>query len=801
MAGLARAMGSVREAPWPAVVVRYRQMVDRDAVIAELAALGSRKSRGMRPSAGREADLFKAIRKLFVWGPRSRVSPDDVACLAPVLEGLGSDVEAQIEACLQQAIDAAPADEQSKWRAALGDALPAIQRLHVLYPEVSMAVLNDKQDSYTLRTTYDLARLLARAFSSPAAATPGRFLTNLARPQRKTFGRESVVALLHELLDGGAPIVVCGAAGVGKTTVVLEALSSIDGYAIVWMIASSSKDARNASFLRLGRTLGLACTVDSATDRVRSYLAQTADPWLLILDDLPAPDALQALAPPRGGTIIATSRVTRGWKSIGHVVELPPLSGYDSTCLLLDRCSDGHASTAEVVAATAGGLPVALDHLGRVAELDGLDALAGRLTSTPPVAHLPDLVPEAFVRSLLHQLTRLEADHGPTAVNVILAAAFLTNGTVPRALIDGRYLPGTEQVPANQAADAMRRGLHAGVALGLIDLRVGEVLMHEVGAQVIRWLTPPVLHQRALGVTFAVMLGALQSPSRLTTAARLETWLADIAPNFEVGITRLAALARSADHEATVNVTVELGVELCRELTRTGWVAPLLHACHELLVLAGHPQASVAARQSLLALKAVRAAHLLLLDDLRTGLAELGDHMAAHGVCLYPQAMLAIVDVVGLVGLALDDQEATAGLLLLADSIDQFFELWAAHELHRSAFRPEELDWLRSHSLEEYNLWLGLTEFFIHETDIDNLGPQLLSAVRQLSNVDVLYTSQALKGACIKVLDLSAYALANEDHQGAEQLLQASLALASVLGSDHLKGRCAYFAIRFGLAS
>ncbi|MGW0966417.1 BTAD domain-containing putative transcriptional regulator [Streptomyces sp. NPDC002516] len=177
--------------------------------------------------------------------------------------------------------------------------------------------------------------------------------------------------------EGGPPVLVTGAVGVGKTAFAVRVAHRLaarcpDGVVATRLCAEDGSTRPWASVLtELARALG--CTERLPADREeaatvwRSWLSGRR--ILLLLDDAPDAAALAPLLPPAGtAAALITSRGRLSWLEPAHRVELPPLSTEEALDLLggiigRTRSAAEHTAAERIVAAT-GHLPFALRAAG-----------------------------------------------------------------------------------------------------------------------------------------------------------------------------------------------------------------------------------------------------------------------------------------------------------------------------------------------------------------------------------------------------------------------------------------------------
>src|SRR5262249_56878231 len=104
---------------------------------------------------------------------------------------------------------------------------------------------------------------------------------------------------------------------------------------------------------------------------VRQWLERHAG-WLLILDNAPAPAAVQDYLPNSPyGHIVITSRHF-GWGSTAKSLTVPVLPRHEAVQLLLEVTQQSDAETASAIAETLGDLPLAVAQAAAYMEATGL---------------------------------------------------------------------------------------------------------------------------------------------------------------------------------------------------------------------------------------------------------------------------------------------------------------------------------------------------------------------------------------------------------------------------------------------
>jgi hypothetical protein len=188
-------------------------------------------------------------------------------------------------------------------------------------------------------------------------------------------GREDLLAELEDRLSAGddrEPRVVAlhGLPGAGKTSVALAYAhnhSAQDG--ITWQFAAEDPAVLVAGFTELATALGVEGGGDPVV-AVHGALAGSAAGWLLLFDNAPGPEAVEAFVPPMGaGRVLITSRNAL-WPP-GQALEVPVLDPEAAADFLVARTGDADRQAAAALAEAVGGLPLALEQAAAYAQATG----------------------------------------------------------------------------------------------------------------------------------------------------------------------------------------------------------------------------------------------------------------------------------------------------------------------------------------------------------------------------------------------------------------------------------------------
>lgn len=297
---------------------------------------------------------------------------------------------------------------------------------------------------------------------------------------------------------GGGMVVVCGAGGLGKTTLAAEAAAQAraQGQVVVWIRWRDDPERLGQDLAQAAHILGLPeSRLEEArtgrvslVDAVWEHLA-TVTGWLIVVDnvDTPArvgpgsgpPAAYRGwLRPHGGGALLVTSRDTtrQTWGPDADLLHLQPLADEAAGTVLLDAAR--HAGTeaeAEALAVRLGGLPLALNAAGAylavptsrhrtfAAYQHALETeFADLLGAEHPTAAADPSVARRVVRHTWDlSLDQLESDGYTLARPVLQLLALLEPAPVPRTLITPELVTDATGQPATAATvDAALAGLH-----------------------------------------------------------------------------------------------------------------------------------------------------------------------------------------------------------------------------------------------------------------------------------------------------------------------------------------------------
>ncbi|MEU9106934.1 FxSxx-COOH system tetratricopeptide repeat protein [Streptomyces xanthophaeus] len=319
-------------------------------------------------------------------------------------------------------------------------------------------------------------------------------------------GRDRELERIERLVrgPGGGLVVVCGAGGLGKTTVAAEAAvrARAEGRAVVWIrwrddptqLAQDLTHAAHVMGMPERRLEEVRTGRASLVDAVWQHLASVSG-WLIVIDDVDVPSRVgpgpEPVAGYRGwlraegaGVLLVTSRDTapRTWGPEAVLMRLEPLADEVGGAVLLDASPrSGTRAQAEALAARLGGLPLALNAAGGylsvptsrhrtfAAYQQALDVEFGELIGAahPGAAGDPEIARQVVRHTWDLSLDQLHQDGWTLARVVLQLLALLEAAPIPRSLITSALLAGATGTAVTEAeVDGTLASLHRYGLLG-----------------------------------------------------------------------------------------------------------------------------------------------------------------------------------------------------------------------------------------------------------------------------------------------------------------------------------------------
>jgi len=345
------------------------------------------------------------------------------------------------------------------------------------------------------------------------------------RPNPNFTGRFEDLENLHRTLGEHGTVAVtaiAGTGGIGKTTLAAEYCHRFGGqYGGVWTIRAEEASVMLGDLQELAKALGVGDGKNTEADAKAALgrLRTETQPWLLVYDNAPNPDAVSKWLPEGAVRCLITSR----FDQFGDIAVVTHLDFWPDTVTakyLLSRTGRKDAPGADRLAKTLGGLPLAAEqaaaYLGPRAgvSFDNYAADIGRLIKRPKpegaTGGYPDTVYAAFVKSLE---TLGDVEGGDIALDILRLCAFLSPDGVDPELLTAEatlgFLP-AKLATAIAEESAREDALAALTSLSLLqrqDSPFGPILVfHRLLLDVVRdWMSEDA---RALWGGAAVQLVA-----------------------------------------------------------------------------------------------------------------------------------------------------------------------------------------------------------------------------------------------------------------------------------------------------
>ena len=354
---------------------------------------------------------------------------------------------------------------------------------------------------------------------------------------------ETAPSVARALASGVALVLTCSAppgdglrghrrCSCGKTQLALATAQSLwragDLGLVAWVTATTRASVLSGYAEAARAVIGteLAGTTESAAARFIGWLAETSRPWLVVLDDLSAPEVLNGLWPdgPTGAAVITTTSPAAAFGgSRTRVLAIPDFSTREALNYMVDRLTadtDQRLGAIDL-AKELRGEPVALAQAAAVIAastltcLDYLDHFARRRTRLLDInGHNPAASAVTWTLSL-EFADGLAAD-GSARLLLVLAALLGTHG-IPGAVFSApalyRYLAGASQ----QRSPAHHERARA--ALAILE-RAGLLALNPPGPGATIWMSRAV--QSA--VQAALSDEIRDQAGRAAADALLEVW-------------------------------------------------------------------------------------------------------------------------------------------------------------------------------------------------------------------------------------------------------------------------------------
>jgi tetratricopeptide (TPR) repeat protein len=249
---------------------------------------------------------------------------------------------------------------------------------------------------------------------------------------------------------------VQGMGGVGKTSLAIEYAHRFRGlYAGVCWWPAETRTGLLSALANLAVTLNASTAeeadVEKAAKAALRRLAEQRATWLLVYDNVTAPDQIANLLPSAGARVLITSRFS-DWSELADEVALDVLLPEQAVALLQSRTGRSDAAGAKTLAEALGCLPLALDHAAAYCKrtqmrfADYAEKASGLISTAPRGTGYPRSVAATFSLAIAEAVAQCQA-----AKALMAYLAQCAPERIPMTLVDGAIEHQAERLQALSA--------------------------------------------------------------------------------------------------------------------------------------------------------------------------------------------------------------------------------------------------------------------------------------------------------------------------------------------------------------
>src|SRR5215472_11432754 len=246
---------------------------------------------------------------------------------------------------------------------------------------------------------------------------------------------------------------VQGMGGVGKTSLAIEYAHRFRGlYAGVCWCPAETRTGLLSALAGLAVTLGAAtpeeADVEKAANAALHRLAGQRATWLLVYDNVPAPDEIADLLPSAGARVLITSRFS-DWGELADYVALDVLPLEEAVALLENRTGRRDTAEAKMLAEALDRLPLALDHAAAYCKrtqtrfADYAEKASSLISTAPRGVGYPRSVAATFDLAITEAVAQC-----PAAEPLMAYLAQCAPERIPMTLVEGAVEDETQRLQA-----------------------------------------------------------------------------------------------------------------------------------------------------------------------------------------------------------------------------------------------------------------------------------------------------------------------------------------------------------------
>jgi tetratricopeptide (TPR) repeat protein len=330
------------------------------------------------------------------------------------------------------------------------------------------------------------AEPLVNSLPTPAAVQTSSVPVEIGDVPRepKAFQRRpKLYAKIEEIFEAGRAAMVCslaGAKGVGKTHLAAEYARSRmrQGGPVAWLNAETAEQLRSSLDL-MADAIGVRNEDDDAdmvARKIKRWLAERQEPYLVVFDNAEDPDAIAPLLPARGAVQVLITTNDHAFERLAVPVEVDRFTSAEALAYLKERVRRTDVAGARRLVADLDRLPLALSIAS--AQLMGppsitYDAYRDALRDTPLEQILDRPAGERYPRGVAQAVLHALAGISPDAERLLGELSVISPSGVATDLLGADAVPALRELGQKSLIAVSRDGRTA-VAHRLVQRVVRE---------------------------------------------------------------------------------------------------------------------------------------------------------------------------------------------------------------------------------------------------------------------------------------------------------------------------------------